>query len=127
VRSAARRSTRSLGCMRVKAIDYRLDQRSALLRSRTWRALPQGDLKGLIQRFATRESQGSKRGRSCFLWKRRRLAAVTVYRQRFGSVPEIFSSIRLPRIRSYYMKDGQYIWPLQPNNTLQAMGEDARA
>jgi hypothetical protein len=99
--------------LRKKRFNYFLREGSDLLKVTVWRRLPGRQLKSLIQRFATKEARCSRycAGRYVFLWRRRRLAAVSEYERRFGEVPGIFKGRKLPPLKSYYMKDGVYVWP----------------
>lgn len=98
--------------MKFSRIAYRLNSGSPLRRAETWKALPQYDLKALIQRFATRESKSAKNAEPAFIWRRKRLEAVTIYELRFGTVPDIFKRRSLPKLSSYYVQNGQYLWSL---------------
>jgi len=67
-----------------------------------------------IKRFATRENRcrrKSKEAKSTYRWRSYRLRAVGVYESRFERVPEIFRNRKLPQMRSYYVRDGRYVWP----------------
>ncbi|HAO31448.1 MAG TPA: hypothetical protein DCQ84_00640 [Candidatus Competibacteraceae bacterium] len=86
---------------------------SVLLTTVFWQKTNASRLKSLIQRFATRERNCFAKAKPSFLWRNRRLAAVTVFRKRFGPVPEIFTRHKLPKQDSYYIKDGEYVWRLQ--------------
>ena len=65
----------------------------------------------LIKRFATRENRSRQHGKPTFRWRRRRLRAVGVFERRFERVPEVFRNHQLPKMKSYYMHEGKYIWP----------------
>jgi hypothetical protein len=91
-------------------IAYRLDPGSPLRRAVTWKVLPKHDLKALIQRFAAREANASRNTEPAFIWRSKRLEAVTIYESRFGAVPELFKSRTLPKLSSYYVHKGQYLW-----------------
>jgi hypothetical protein len=95
--------------------DLRRKQRllpgSELLRAGYWQQAGEIELKQLIKRFATREDQARRRSKPSFLWRRRRLSAVSIYEERFGAPPAIFRSHKLPLQRSYYVHEGKYIWP----------------
>ena len=92
-------------------IKYRLGIGSSLLRVATWEQMDRNELKALIQRFATRESKCSAKAKPTFLWRRKRLAAITVFERRYGSAPKLFTSYKLPRLKSYYIVNGVYLWP----------------
>jgi hypothetical protein len=84
---------------------------SALLRVGYWQQAGAAELKGLIKRFATREHQARTSGKRSFVWRRRRLSAVAIYEMRFELAPEIFRQHKLSPLRSYYVREGRYIWP----------------
>ena len=80
----------------------------------TWQKIPQNQLKTLIRRFAIREAGNLSVGRPEFgLWRVRRLRAVNIYEKRFGCVPELFKQRKMPVLKSYYVINGEYIWPTQ--------------
>jgi hypothetical protein len=72
------------------------------------------ELTGLILRFATREHRCRKKSVPFFCWRRRRLGAVAVFEARFGRVPDIFRNHKLPRMKSYYVHNGRYVWSDKP-------------
>jgi hypothetical protein len=90
---------------------HRLLPGSELLRAARWRQATQNELKGLIKRFATREEHSRRKGLPTFLWRNRRLNAVAVYEARFELVPNVFRARRLEPQKSYYVRDGKYVWP----------------
>jgi hypothetical protein len=98
--------------MKFPRIAYRLNPGSPLRRARTWKVLPKHYLKALIQRFATREAKASRNTEPAFIWRSKRLASVTIYQARFGTVPELFKRRTLPKFSSYYVHKGQYLWSL---------------
>jgi len=117
----ARRLILALGVMKSGShIKYRLGLGSPLLRSATWAVMGRNELKALIQRFATRESGAYGKGAPGSLWRRRRLAAVTLFEARFGSAPALFTKHKLPRFRSFYVHQGQYLWPSAAQQVIQA-------
>jgi hypothetical protein len=69
------------------------------------------ELKSLIKRFATRENQCCRKGGRAYRWRSYRLKAVVVYERRFERVPEIFRGWKLPPMKSYYVREGRYVWP----------------
>src|SRR5678816_1925280 len=90
---------------------YALLAGSELLRATYWARAAQNELKGLIKRFATREDNCRRKGAPTFRWRKHRLEAVSIYETRFERVPDVFRSHRLPRMASYYVHEGKYIWP----------------
>ena len=108
-------------------IKYKLMQGSSLLRVVTWRAMARLELKALIQRFATRENNCYKNAKpGGALWRRRRLTAISVYEGRFGQPPAFFCQRTLPKLDSYYVVDGQYLWPSSAQPVVQAGRANAR-
>jgi len=103
--------------MKFSRIAYRLKPGSPLRRAATWKVLSKFDLKGLIQRFATREAKASRDTEPAFIWRGKRLASVTIYEARFGAVPEMFKRRTLPKLSSYYVDKGQYLWSLPWDNS----------
>lgn len=101
-------------------VKYRLGLGSPLLRASVWQAMPFRELKALIQRFSTKENQCFRKGRAGALWRRRRLAAVAVFEQRYGQAPLLFKQQKLPRLASYYVRKGQYLWPVPAQPDVQA-------
>ena len=97
--------------MRGSGRKYLLLPGSELLRSVYWARATKNVLKGLIKRFATRENRCRTKGKSTYRWRSYRLRAVSVYESRFERVPEIFRNRKLPQMRSYYVRDGRYVWP----------------
>jgi len=98
--------------VKFSRIAYWLNPGSPLRRAGTWKILPKRDLKALIQRFATREAKASRNTEPAFVWRRKRLEAVAVHESRFEVVPELFKRRTLPKLKSYYMYKGQYLWSL---------------
>jgi hypothetical protein len=90
---------------------YLLLPGSELLRSGYWVRATKNELKGLIKRFATRENQCRRKGNCAYRWRSYRLRAVGVYERRFERVPDIFRGWKLPPMKSYYVRDGRYVWP----------------
>lgn len=84
-----------------------------LLTVKYWQETTAAELKSLIQRFSTRERNCVTAAKPSFVWRDRRLEAVSIFQQRFGSVPEVFTHHKLPVMPSYYMKAGEYIWRLK--------------
>lgn len=84
---------------------------SELFRVTHWKRVSKHELKSLILRFATREQQCCTGLAPAFCWRKRRLGAVAVYEARFERVPDIFRKHKLPRIKSYYVRNGRYVWP----------------
>ena len=78
--------------------------------------MPQHDLKGLIQRFATREARAHRNVEPAFIWRGKRLSAIAIYEARFGTVPELFKRRTLPKLRSYNVQNGEYLWSLPRDN-----------
>ena len=103
--------------MKFSRIAYRLNPGSPLRRAITWKVLPKRDLKGLIQRFATREAKASRNTEPAFIWRSKRLEAVTIYEARFGAVPELFKRRTLPKLSSFYVYKGQYLWSMPIDNS----------
>jgi hypothetical protein len=97
--------------MKVSARKRALVAGTEFLRATYWARAPQGHLKSLIKRFATRENMCRKKGKPAFPWRKRRLDAVAVYERRFERTPDIFRGRLLPRMRSYYVAGGRYVWP----------------
>lgn len=97
--------------MNGSEVKYRLEAGSSLLRPATWERMERDALKALIQRFATRESKCSKKAEPTFRWRRKRLAAIAVFERRFGPAPELFTRHKLPKLKSYYVLNGKYLWP----------------
>lgn len=97
--------------MHIRKRDYKLGKGSQLFKVLVLREINQLQLKSLIQRFATREAKAIRTRGSFFLWRVRRLRAVAIYEKRFGGVPEIFKTRKLPILKSYYLTNGIYIWP----------------
>ena len=82
-----------------------------MLKVATWQTLSQRELKVLIQRFATRESKCIlSRDPKFNFWRLCRFRSVAVYETRFCKTPELFTLWKLPLLKSYYVKNGQYIW-----------------
>ncbi len=94
----------------IRRLDYKLGKESQLLKVAVLRQLPQLQLKSLIHRFATREAKAIRNGGRFYLWRIRRLRAVDIYENRFGGVPYIFKSRKLPALKSYYINNGVYLW-----------------
>jgi hypothetical protein len=90
---------------------YHFRAGSELFRVAHWKRIPKYDLKSLIFRFATREQQCCRRSASPYRWRKRRLGAVAVYEARFERVPDTFRNHKLPRMKSYYVHNGRYVWP----------------
>ena len=97
--------------MRGESPKYHLLSGSVLFRVAHWKRLRKNELKSLIRRFATREEQCRIKLAPTFCWRRRRLGAVAVYEARFERVPDIFRNHKLPRMKSYYVQNGRYVWP----------------
>jgi hypothetical protein len=96
---------------RVSRRSYRLLPGSELFRATFWWRADQSQLKILIKRFATHEHGSRGKGRPTYLWRTRRLRVVAVYEARFEPVPDLFRRRYLLPQRSYYVRDGRYIWP----------------
>jgi hypothetical protein len=96
---------------RATARDHLLGDGSAVLRVNYWQGAPRGDLMSLIKRFATRENQARRKGAPIFRWRHLRLRAVAIFEKRFEDVPKVYRMHKLPKMRSYYIHDGRYIWP----------------
>ena len=79
--------------------------------------MPKHDLKALIQRFSTREAKASRNTEPVFIWRSKRLEAVAIYEARFEAVPELFKRRSLPKLNSYYVHKGQYLWSLPRDNS----------
>ena len=90
---------------------YALLPGSKLLRETYWWRAEPNMLKGLIKRFATREEHSRRKAKPTYLWRSRRLRAVVVYEARFEPVPHLLRTRRLSSQKSYYVRDGKYIWP----------------
>jgi len=99
--------------MKHAARKFKLLPGSELLRAGVWWRVPQGLLKTLIKRFATREELSRRAGKTTYVWKSRRLRAVAIYESRFERVPDLFRARRLPPRRSYYVQEGKYVWPVR--------------
>ncbi len=97
--------------MRGASPKYHLLPGSELFRVAQWKRVSKNELKSLIKRFATREQQCRIRSAPAFCWRRRRLGAVAVYEARFERVPDVFRNHNLPRMKSYYVHNGTYVWP----------------
>ena len=98
--------------MKFSSIKYQLKPGSSLLKVNTWKSLARLELKSLIQRFATRENKCYKNAKpGGALWRRRRLTALAIYASRFGQPPAFFRQRKLPNLRSYYVFNGEYLWP----------------
>ena len=97
--------------MRGASPKYHLRSGSELFRNAHWKRVSKNDLKSLIKRFATREQKCLIRLAPTFCWRKRRLGAVAVYEARFERVPDIFRNHTLPRMKSYYVHNGRYVWP----------------
>ena len=97
--------------IKISNLKYKLRPGSALLKVSTWQTLSQRELKSLIQRFSTRESSAVRKcDPKFYFWRLCRFKAVEVYEKRFSETPKIFKSWKLPLLKSYYVKDDQYIW-----------------
>jgi hypothetical protein len=91
-----------------------LKKGSELLRVVTWQKIPINQLKTLIRKFAIREAGNLRVGRPEFgLWRVRRLRVMNMYEKRFGCVPDLFKRRKMPVLKSYYVINGEYIWPTQ--------------
>lgn len=91
---------------------WNLEESSPLLRVYVWQNLPQMQLKTLIHRFATKEAAKLKLGRREFyIWRIRRLKAVSVFEKRFGGVPAVFKMRKMTVLKSYHINNGVYLWP----------------
>ena len=90
---------------------YRLQENSPLIKQRFWTQASQRDLHILIMRFARKESISRQRGKSSFLWRRRRKAAISVFERRFYPVPDFFKQYSMPLKWSIYTKKGCHVWP----------------
>lgn len=97
--------------MRNRSRKHHLLPGSELLRVGYWQRTGAAELKRLIKRFAAREDEARSRGKQTFIWRRRRLNAVTIYEMRFDSAPEVFRRHKLPSLMSYYVHEGKYVWP----------------
>ena len=42
------------------------------------------------------------------------LSMATVYDAKFGPVPDLFCNHKLPRMKSYYVHNGRYVWSGKP-------------
>lgn len=100
--------------MRLASIENRLLPGSQLFRVGRWKRMTKLELKGLILRFATREHRCRLESLPTFCWRRRRLGAVAVFEKRFERAPEIFRAHKLPRMKSYYVQNGRYVWIGKP-------------
>ena len=97
---------------------YKLGRGSELLRVSSWNQIHQMQLKSLIHRFATREAHSISTGKPFYFWRVKRLGAVAVYESRFGGVPELFKKRSMPKLKSYYVNNGVYLWPSPKYNAL---------
>ena len=95
----------------IRKIDYKLGKESQLFKVLVLNQIHQLLLKSMIQRFATREASAIRKGNAFYLWRVRRLRAAEIYEKRFGGVPTLFKSRKLPALRSYYINNGVYVWP----------------
>ncbi len=97
--------------MRGASPKYHMRSGSHLFRVAHWKCISKIELKSLIRRFASREQQLCRRMAPTFRWRKRRLGAVAIYEARFERVPDIFRNHKLPRMKSYYVHNGRYVWP----------------
>lgn len=80
----------------IRKSDYKLGKKSQFFKVLVLNQINQLPLKSMIQRFSTREASAIRRGNGFYLWRVRRLRAVEIYEKRFGGVPGLFTSRKLP-------------------------------